>query len=322
MRLPMRSCVSTAQPTEGPTRVLSVHRWRRYGHDRAYVELDGRQIGYHDLASDQIVCEDNTHADMIATATATLAEQARAARYSPKHLAPAEPAPASPVAKAETPPPLALLPDRDLALNDPAEAARAQAMALRDAAPFRAFVGRLVGAKTDERNWRIGADAEEDVARRLAKLGPEWRVLHSIPVGSKGSDIDHLVIGPAGVFTINTKHHPNANVWVGGNTFKVNGHNQDYVRNSRFEAQRAAKLLSDRALFDVGVHGLIAVMGATRGFNVKSQPKDVTVMTSSELGRYLDSLPVQLGPPSTERIYAVARHLATWQPSRVSWSDL
>ncbi|MBG6212216.1 hypothetical protein RCH23_000129 [Cryobacterium sp. CAN_C3] len=41
----------------------------------------------------------------------------------------------------------------------------------------------------------------------LSKLGPEWTVLHAVPVGSGSSDIDHVVIGPAGVFTINTKNH-------------------------------------------------------------------------------------------------------------------
>ncbi|MGA5029945.1 nuclease-related domain-containing protein [Streptomyces cellulosae] len=33
-----------------------------------------------------------------------------------------------------------------------------------------------------------------------------WRALHSIPLANK-VDIDHLLIGPGGVFSINTKHH-------------------------------------------------------------------------------------------------------------------
>jgi hypothetical protein len=67
------------------------------------------------------------------------------------------------------------------------------------------------------------ADGEEAVAARLRKLGDRWKVLHAIPVGENGSDIDHVVIGPGGLFTINTKHHPNSAVWVGGNTFMVDG---------------------------------------------------------------------------------------------------
>jgi len=46
-------------------------------------------------------------------------------------------------------------------------------------------------------------------------------VLDSIPVGDNGSDIRHLVIGPAGVFSLNTKHHFDASFWVAGNCCNV-----------------------------------------------------------------------------------------------------
>jgi hypothetical protein len=44
-----------------------------------------------------------------------------------------------------------------------------------------------------------------------------------LPVGDRDSDIDHVVIGPVGVFTIDAKNHPQANVWVRDDTCKVNG---------------------------------------------------------------------------------------------------
>jgi hypothetical protein len=216
------------------------------------------------------------------------------------------------------------LPDRDLALSPAGAASRTEAVALRDAAPVRTFLARVVRAKTDERNWRIGAKTEVAVARRLTRLGPQWRFLHAVPVGEDGSDIDHLVIGPGGVFTINTKHHPDASVWVRGDTFKVNGQHQHYVRNSRFEARRAARLLSAKALIEVDVRAVIAVMGARRGFKIREQPRDgiVTVLTRKEIESHLRSLPHVLEAPSIERIYDVARHLATWHPSIVQWSAL
>ncbi|MCE0446144.1 NERD domain-containing protein [Streptomyces tricolor] len=40
---------------------------------------------------------------------------------------------------------------------------------------------------------------------RLASYG--WHVLHGVPK-SNGGDIDHLLIGPGGVFSLNTKTHP------------------------------------------------------------------------------------------------------------------
>jgi hypothetical protein len=252
--------------------------------------------------------------------------------YTPRHGEPSESGqqPTSALVtsapeEAETPhAALPWLPDRDLALSPAGAAARNEALALRDAAPVRTFLARVVGAKTEERDWRIGAKAAVAIAGRLAKLGPPWRFLHAVPVGEDGSDIDHLVIGPGGVFTINTKHHPDANVWVHGDTFKVNGQNQHYVRNSRLEARRAARLLSAKALLDIDVRAVIAVMGARRGFKIREQPQDgiVTVVTRKEIERHLRSLPPVLEGPSIERIYDIARHLATWHPNSVQWSEL
>jgi hypothetical protein len=268
--------------------------------------------------------------DTVTEATNDLLERAQAMAaakaYKPRHGAPeVEAAVEPPVTVTREPAPDgALLPDRDLALNVPGQAVRQIATELRNAAPMRTLLARVVGAKTDERAHRIGADGEVEVARRLARLGPDWRVLHAVPVGERGSDIDHVVIGPGGVFTINAKHHPQATVWVGGETVKVNGYNQPYVRNSRFEAQRAAKLLTAAAGFDVEVHGIVAIMGAHRGLTVKEQPRDgaVTVVARKQVDAQLRSLPTVLGAPSIERIYEVARHLATWHPKTVRRDDL
>ena len=86
-----------------------------------------------------------------------------------------------------------------------------------------------------------------------------------MPVGERGADIDHVVIGPGGVFTINTKHHPKAAIWVGGETFMVNGGRVPYIRNSRFEAKRASRMLSEHVGFPVPLTGLIAVVGRVAG---------------------------------------------------------
>jgi hypothetical protein len=52
----------------------------------------------------------------------------------------------------------------------------------------------------------------------------------------------------------------------------VNGHKQPYIRNSRYEAARASKILTALAGFPVFVTGLVAVIGAHDGLTIKSQP--------------------------------------------------
>ena len=60
---------------------------------------------------------------------------------------------------------------------------------------------------------------------------------------SRCATVDHIVIGPPGVIALNAKRHPGGKAWVGECMVMVNGQKTDYLRNSRFEAQRAARLL-------------------------------------------------------------------------------
>ncbi len=200
----------------------------------------------------------------------------------------------------------------DLVGNRPGQAAREQAVARRRAAPFKTFAARVLRVHTDERAWRVGADGEEKIAARLARLPGTWRVLHAVPVGTRGSDIDHLVVGPGGVFTVNTKHHPGAAVWVGGATFLVNGQRQPYVRNSRHEAQRAARLLSAAVAAPVAVSAMIAVVGADP-FTVKSQPEGVHVVGRRQLPNWLSGLRVTLSEEQVAAVFQAARRSDTWQ---------
>jgi hypothetical protein len=52
-----------------------------------------------------------------------------------------------------------------------------------------------------------GARAEEHVGSLLAELDPaDWRVIHDASLGH--GNVDHILIGPSGVYTIETKSHP------------------------------------------------------------------------------------------------------------------
>ena len=204
-------------------------------------------------------------------------------------------------------------PWHDLALNEPGQGARSQAIELRAAAPVRTFVARLVGVHTDERAWRIGADGEESVARELGKLGDAWRTLHSVPVGRNGADIDHVLIGPGGVFTINAKNHPGARVWVGGDTVMIGQSRVPYVRNARFEAERASRLLSAAVGQRVHVMGVVALI--CDDLTIKRPPPDVQVIGRRHLRKWLAGLGASLSRDEVDTVFDGARRSTTWQPS-------
>jgi len=299
--------------------------WRRYGHNRLYITTDGTRLGYWDLNTNTAHPDDAANGPAIEAAVREwLSEQPAAPSTTPAVEAAVTPTPIAAHIDEPRLPPAGLRhrPEGhsadapqwdDLAKNKAGAAARAQAQALRDAAPVRSFVGRVLGVKTAERAWRIGADGEEAVVAQLNKLGSPWRILHAVPVGTRGSDIDHIVIGPPGLFTLNTKNHPDANVWVRGDTFNVNGRNVPYIRNSRHAAARAAKLVTAASGIAVPAMGLVVVYGATRGFTVKEQPEDVHVIARRQVSRWLRSLPPVLDPQHIDVIYEHARRSTTWR---------
>ena len=200
----------------------------------------------------------------------------------------------------------------DLTANKPGAAARARALEIKQRAPIRVFLGRVLRVHNNERAWRVGADGEEEVARQLDKLPDGWCVLHAIPVGEKGSDIDHVIIGPGGVFTLNTKNHSGGNIWVAQNSFMVNGQKTDYLRNSRHEAKRATKLLSVACGFDVNVTPIIVVMASS--MKVKAKPEGVEVVGRKLITKWLSSRPAVLTPDAVDRIFHHARRDLTWRP--------
>lgn len=53
--------------------------------------------------------------------------------------------------------------------------------------------------------WARGAKGERKVGAALEALGDDWHVLHDISLGR--GNIDHILVGPGGTFTIETKSH-------------------------------------------------------------------------------------------------------------------
>src|SRR5687767_14412041 len=77
---------------------------------------------------------------------------------------------------------------------------------LRPAHPIRARFARLLNVHTDGRASNRGADGELVTGWWLGRLPDGWRVIHDVSVGDACANVEHLVIGPAGVFTIGTKN--------------------------------------------------------------------------------------------------------------------
>lgn len=191
--------------------------------------------------------------------------------------------------------------------------AKEQAKQLRDAHPVRARMARLLKVHTDERAYRVGAVGEETVGARLAKLDPlRWLVLHDIVLNNKGTNLDHLVIGPAGVYSLNTKHHPKAKVVVTERSFRVNGYRQGYVPAALHEAAKITRLLEAAVGFPVYVQPVIVLMGAE--LDVRAAPPDIDVIRRRDLPRWFLRLPGVLQESQAKALMRAAGRPSTWTP--------
>jgi hypothetical protein len=187
-------------------------------------------------------------------------------------------------------------------------------LADRAGASPRSLLGRIFGAdplNPGDYPWYKGALGEMAVGRVLEQLGPEWTVLHAVPVGTGSSDIDHVLIGPAGVFTLNTKNHAGQPVWVAGSTFMVAGKKLRHLYNAGYEAARAAKLLTRAANETVNVTGVVVVV-APKSMTVRKEPSGAVVVTDRQLLRWLNGRPSVLTPRQWAVIAATAARPGTW----------
>jgi hypothetical protein len=142
--------------------------------------------------------------------------------------------------------------------------------------------------------WRRGAAGERRTARLLDPLGRQgWAVLHDLAVPGSQANLDHLVIGPGGVFVIDSKQYRGrlqldavGKLWHGRYPLAPG------VRAASWEADQAARVLPDPGM---AVVPIVAVHGAQVPWG-KLVTEGVPVVTARRLPSMLRQLPVVLGP--------------------------
>lgn len=279
--------------------------WKKFKHERLYVESeDGTKHGYYCLVNNQPHPEDGVEAEFILThANIWLAKQRQqpAPKTSPKEKSATNTTPAKPYT--------------DLAANTAGASLRENAAHEYQQKPVRTTLARLLNVKNDEYAWRTGAIGEEKVGAQLAKLTkkhPTWRVIHTIPTNKLNGDIDHLVIGPGGLYVINTKRHPDAAIKVYGSTFRVNGHPQTYIKDIIRQRALAEKRISAALGTPVAATGMIVTVDAG-SFKVEKQPPaGVKITYRMDIIKFFTSLGVIYQEDEIEKIYGIARKSTTW----------
>jgi hypothetical protein len=184
-----------------------------------------------------------------------------------------------------------------------------KARQLRAADPVGALASWVLRRKTDERAWSQGAHGEQIAGWFLERLPEGWHVFHDVPVGDRRANIDHLVVSPVGVFTLNTKN-VRGKVSVNARSFRVNDYARDYLHKSVHEAERASRLLGAAVGRPVDVHPVLVVIADD--VEIAELPSDVYVGSPRGVKRWLERLPTKLVNREVIEIAAAAHKPATW----------
>ncbi|WP_455371594.1 nuclease-related domain-containing protein [Petrachloros mirabilis] len=162
------------------------------------------------------------------------------------------------------------------------------------------------------KNLRLGRDGERVVAEFLEPLRAKgYRVFHDLP--GDGFNIDHVIVGPAGVFTIETKTRSKPSrgcscIVYDGETVRIgNGAPTDeHLIQARAQARWLAGVLNDGRVATVVVRPVLLFPEWYVERTATRNKEDVWVLNPKALEKFLSSEPAIL---SFERIDSVSNTL-------------
>jgi len=247
------------------------------------------------------------------------APEARPSEVPPASAARPAPRPTRQTAAAAQPePPQAAERGRDMSLVKAGETVGEVARSKFREAPLRNAVRRLLRNRDrGDWSWSQGERGEKTVGRLLeraieARRG--WFVLHGITRNARGTDVDHLLIGPGGIFSVNTKHHEGKKVWVGEHTIKAGSASTRHLPRARDEAVAVTAALRAACRTPRSATPVIVIVGASSLRRARKSVQDVVVLEPDDVRAWLDGLDDVLGPGEVEQLYNAARWESTWLP--------
>ena len=280
---------------------LRVKRWTRYGRDRLFVKTpQGRDVGWFDLGTGATGSIDPAYAVKFWQAI-------HAYRFT---TGPG----GGPITR--TPPTTgpSPAPGRDLQDNTPGAAVTARAARERRTRPVWSKVAPVLGVRSPDQAWAVGATGERIVGARLNRLRRHgWHVLHSIPLAG-GGDVDHLLIHRSGVWCVNTKHHRHRDIHVTTSGIRVGRDHTDYPDRALREAMRVSRALSTVAGHPVHVTPVLVMVGHRHlAGAVLHRPGGVQVLSTRWATTWfrLHRTP-RSGAVDADGLYAAAREPGTW----------
>jgi hypothetical protein len=157
------------------------------------------------------------------------------------------------------------------------------------------------------RNFREGIIGEKRVTRTLSTaLNNEYSMLNDVKLrGIASGNIDHVVVGPTGIFVIETKNIKGKISYYGDNWEGVG--RKSPSRQARINAMRIRKVLASSAKPGsrlLWIQGIVVLANYKAEITERKPPEHVKVTKIDELADYIKGEPRRLEAKEIEQIEA------------------
>jgi hypothetical protein len=167
-------------------------------------------------------------------------------------------------------------------------------------------------SESDMRTKRAGAAGEQVIPRLLEALPDSWTLINGVPLPGAHADVDHVLIGPGGVFAIEAKNHsgwvecaggPRGDAWGysrrGPNGTMVEAQIGNPSGQARWHARELAQALRARGV-DVPIEPVVVFTHPR--VELHTERPSVPVLPVNELLAFLDQQLHHLGQRETSRV--------------------
>ena len=157
-----------------------------------------------------------------------------------------------------------------------------------------------------------GAPRVSTITERLDRLAREgWETIHDVPIGRQGTCVEHLVVGPGGLFTVTERRHPGQRIVGRGRGMTVDGRPVPYLRDTRLEASRTQDRLLAAGCAQIHVRAVLVLQGDL-DVDVLTTPNDPLVVPRHEVPGLFRRMPGVVDARRVQALAKVARRATTW----------
>lgn len=111
-------------------------------------------------------------------------------------------------------------------------------------------------------NFLKGAKGEEWVAHELAFLGSEYAVFNGLRLGGGKQNFDHIIVGPAGVFVVETKNWKGSVEFHDGKLFAGGKEpSRPPLKQVKAATAELVSYIDDAGCGDVPIHSVLCFLG-------------------------------------------------------------